>query len=360
MRKLLAYLIVLFLTIPLIQPVQADGDLYHPNFDNSKAWGGYDETGCPYDQIGYIGQCTWFAWHAFYEYYGCEYKPVFRGHGFACAKEQAQDPNFSLSDTPKPGCVMSYTSPENHVAFVTEVNDDGTFNYWEGNITPPFECESSLEEFLAKKDYAYRTNMSKEALASQGIPNIEFAVPTDEFLKNANWDHEYDAIKDNGSRIKDKSVWRTELELVGMPDLNNMFVYSGNNFELTTYDKLTVKEQIQLKKLQDDMKETESANQHRLINTIISLIGLLTGMYGVLLLIGYYFDKANTFMDISLVTALTLGYIHIEDEYNPSSGQGVVLNKKQLHFMAIGLILLSVAWLSGLIQSVFIKIMSLL
>lgn len=125
-----------------------------PDFTNEEAWGDNN----PYTRLGFVGQCTWFAWGRFYEIYG--YDPGFRGDGWNCAAQlvAAHPDKFELSYIPAGGAVFS-TIGHNHVGIVISVDGDN-ITIQEGNldgksnpiaeaITDWHEITYSLDFFIA-------------------------------------------------------------------------------------------------------------------------------------------------------------------------------------------------------------------
>jgi hypothetical protein len=62
-----------------------------PDFSNLEVW---QNSQSPYHQLRLWGQCTWFAWHRFYEIYG--YSPGFTGSGYQCASQLVAAQNLLL------------------------------------------------------------------------------------------------------------------------------------------------------------------------------------------------------------------------------------------------------------------------
>lgn len=96
----------------------------NPNFANLNVW---QHPNSPYKTLW--GQCTWFAWHRFFEIYG--YEAGFNGNGYETAGQLvASHPDkFYLSSEPKAGAVFSYM---NHTGLILEVKD-GMVTIQDGN-----------------------------------------------------------------------------------------------------------------------------------------------------------------------------------------------------------------------------------
>lgn len=340
------------------EEVTPDTGKYAPNYDNLEVWGD-DNTNNPYANPTLIGQCTWFAWCATSEFYGSEYHPPFSGNGQDCADELASaDDNFSISDEPKPGSVVSFGkgTAYGHVGFITGVHDDGTIDYWDANYNG--YSEGSLNAFLevavggspSGKDYCYYEGIPLSDLVAQnGWTMVKIAVPTDDFLKTAKWDTNYKSQKGDIDKVK-KGV--TEVDLEGMPDMSRFLVRNQSMKDLTQASDLTYAERIKLEDIKTDMRTEKQANNLRMVNSMISMFGLLLCLYSVFLLVAYYFDKANVFLDFSLVRVLTFGKISIEDDFgfhDKDTGTRHI-SAKQFHIFVFVLLIFSILWLNGTIQ----------
>jgi surface antigen len=130
-----------------------------PDFSNLDVW---QNSQSPYHQLRLWGQCTWFAWHRFYEIYG--YSPGFTGSGYQCASQlaAAHPDKFELSSTPKAGAVFSLY---NHTGIVVSVSEDsitiqdgnldGVTNYdWNAAISDWRTITMSWDEFYANFGYS--------------------------------------------------------------------------------------------------------------------------------------------------------------------------------------------------------------
>jgi surface antigen len=88
----------------------------------------------PFEKAGYIGQCTWFV-YAVRSDDQVTMGPS--GHNNACFwPENYQKDSFAFGSQPKVGAIACWdkeVAGSGHVAFVTKVNSDGSFEVWDCN-----------------------------------------------------------------------------------------------------------------------------------------------------------------------------------------------------------------------------------
>lgn len=345
--------------------------MYQPNFENLRVWGD-DNTNNPYTP-GFIGQCTWFAWNCMSEFYGSDFHPAFSGDGQQCASQlAANDPNFTLSDTPKPGAIFSAVGGDyGHVGFVINVNEDGTCDTWDANYNG--KSETSLAHFLSidgltnspsGKDYCFRANRTIQDIATSGLgtSQAQFAIPSDEFLKTANFSFINNSNKDDDNKELERQ--RKELvkewDLTGMPVPPLLCNTPQSPQSLAKLEDLTMQEQIQLQNLKESIKLEKQAKSRRMFSSMIAMLGLVLSIYSILLLVAFYFDKSNVFLDLSLVSFLTFGKLRIEDDdfhYRGTTDGVRHMSSKDFHIFVFLLIGFSIAWTAGLVQQVMIFIL---
>lgn len=137
----------------------------HPDFNNLAVW---QHPESPYHKNMLWGQCTWFAWHRFYEIYG--FNPGFSGNGYETAAQLvASHPDkFTLSSTPKAGAVFSLY---NHTGIITNVSDDGLITFQDGNM----DYVTNYDWNVAINDWRTQTMPLDQFLASN--PGVVFANP---------------------------------------------------------------------------------------------------------------------------------------------------------------------------------------
>lgn len=374
MKKILTYIIILFTITTLIYPAttyrvfaddeeteetEIDPKAYQPNFENLETWGD-NSTINPYTQSGWLGQCTWFAWCCMNEFYD-GYLPPFSSDGMNCASQLvANDPeHFSMSDTPKAGSIAS--SVPNHVAFVSYVYEDGTFDLWEGNIKG-WPGGGTLEQVLSQPNYRFLSKITIQGyLEAAQKTSVEFAVPTDEFLKTAKFDAP--SYKNDQEREQDltrKGILKKEWEIKGMPPKSPMMNETLPLPWLTESKDLTAQEQIRVAKLKESIKLEKQANYRRMFSSMISMVGLLLSVYSILLLVAFYFDKSNVFLNFSLVSLLSFGKLRIEDDnfgYRGTIDGARHMSSKDFHIFVFGLLAFSILWTAGWIQKVSIFIL---
>lgn len=375
--KIFNFIICLLLMFCIVMPVHAEdkkkedektseesetSKVYQPDF-TSAVWQDNNSHN-PFIAVGCIGQCTWFAWNCMSEFYGGSYYPQFSGNGYECAEQLVRNEpdKFSISTTPKAGGIVSFTP--NHVGFVSAVHEDGSYTLWEANMNG--QSESSLQQFLDIKDYRVTQDVTESTIKNTwNYPSATYAIPTDEFLKTANFKSVSNSSFSSAEQeqLKKSGVLKEEWQLKGMPIKSPFMKDIPVSPDLTTRDQLTYKEHIKLGEIQEHIQATDQYNKKNFINTIISIIGFLMAIYASLLLAAHMFDRGQGIVNFSLVSLLTFGKIEIHDkeediaEYSTDKEEGRhSISSKRFLMFDLFLILFSIGWLSGVIQSYSIRL----
>jgi surface antigen len=344
-----------------IQNFSSPKGIYQPDF-TSDSWS-YKDV---YTQIGYLGQCTWFAWHCFYEFYG--YMPCFTGNGYECAQELATgDENFTISDTPKPGTIVSFVP--NHVAFICSVYDDGTMDIWEGNSNT--NNESSLEQFLTVRgdkyvngnivyysdhDYRFDYKVSEDFFYRNSVTSIVYAVPSDELLATVDWDFSLDDSSEQAQDLKNSGVLVKESELVGI--LTEDYMTDAQTYiQFTDKNDLTLSEQARLADLKLEINDTKDGTVYHLFNKAMMFLALVILIVTTVLNIAHMADKSFPYLDIQIVTMLTFGRLVIasEDEdfdYHGKSDNKVFMKEKRFYWTSFMSCFYAIFWIAGIWQDI--------
>lgn len=152
-----------------------------------------------------------------------------------------------------------------------------------------------------------------------------------------------------------------EWQLKGMPSVNSLADFQ-NNVELKDRDDLSLTEQRRVSEVQQGVK-SKSFSLPDWFNHVLFFIGLCLITYSVLLLMATLFDYSNTFIEVSLVSLITLGKCRIVDkDYfkdNISTGYDKKLSITNLTigmliFRVIFIMILGIIIMSGVAQEVII------
>lgn len=145
-----------------------------------------------------------------------------------------------------------------------------------------------------------------------------------------------------------------EWNLTGMPTKTNLSEGIIKP-EFFGDDSLSQEELLAVQNIKD-YKDADKMSAFAIIKMIISLMGFLLITYGLLLVIAYVFDRANSFIDLSMVGFLTFGKMKIvskddwgtiSDETKKSKGYMTVAKLFMISFI---IILVGSLMVSGLLS----------
>lgn len=148
-----------------------------------------------------------------------------------------------------------------------------------------------------------------------------------------------------------------EWELRGMP---TKIAVTDKAVELSKADKsnLSLAEKIILGDLQDNISSRHK-NIQQIANMFFVVAGLMLIVYALLLSVGYVFDKSNSFINVSMVSLLSLGRLKIVDENEKITEEmqkeGYV-KPGALYIRCVIILLLGCLLISGLIPMLVMKI----
>lgn len=125
------------------------------------------------------------------------------------------------------------------------------------------------------------------------------------------------------------SSLKGEWELTGMPVRNDL---SADQIDIILLgrDSLSLTEAEVVSIMGNNISLLKEANVLDAVRTSIVFIGLIVILYGFMLALGIIFDKANTFIDFSMVNLFTFGKLHY-DPFEEKSNQlpkGYISTKK--------------------------------
>lgn len=100
-----------------------------------------------------------------------------------------------------------------------------------------------------------------------------------------------------------------EYELTGMPTKSNL-QEDIMRPEINSINDLTEDEKLVVSSIKET-KDAEKLDWFQIAKNVISFIGFILLVYDLLLLVFYVFDRVNSFLNISLVSLITLGRIKV-------------------------------------------------
>lgn len=100
-----------------------------------------------------------------------------------------------------------------------------------------------------------------------------------------------------------------EYELTGMPTKSNL-QEGVVRPEINSVNDLTEDEKLVVSSIKET-KDAEKLDWFQIAKNVISFIGFILLVYDLLLLVFYVFDRVNSFLNISLVSLITLGHIKV-------------------------------------------------
>ena len=85
---------------------------------------------------------------------------------------------------------------------------------------------------------------------------------------------------------------------------------SGDIFRLSDSKGLTLENKIQIKGILES-KEAQYPTPVQVAGVVMAVLGIICFVYALLLTLGYFIDRFNTIIDVSVVGVLTLGHIRL-------------------------------------------------
>ena len=96
-----------------------------------------------------------------------------------------------------------------------------------------------------------------------------------------------------------------------------------------------------------DTKDADKLSLFEVVKTVISFLGFALIVYAVLLFLAYIFDRVNSFLNISLVSMLTLGHIKVAQRDDMSELDDEMKKKKGYVTMAKLFIIIAIIVILG-------------
>lgn len=172
---------------------------------------------------------------------------------------------------------------------------------------------------------------------------VSYSVGSVTFAKGETTSYEYGSasLSITGSSLVD------EWEISGMPIRHDMTT-NQVAVVLMGRDSLSLSEAEAIAMMGENIALLKEAELLDGMRTAIVFIGLVVILYGFMLMLAMVFDKANTFIDMSLVSVMTLGKV----KYDPfESAKGVepkgYVSTRKLSMMAIIILLVGVLLVSS-------------
>lgn len=100
-----------------------------------------------------------------------------------------------------------------------------------------------------------------------------------------------------------------EWNLKGMPSKSDIAVDMAD-VVLPDQSELSFSDRLVIGNIKENI-DASKMSTYRIIKIIFVVIGLILIVYTILLMIGYVFDKSNSFLEVSIVSFLTLGRVKI-------------------------------------------------
>lgn len=137
-----------------------------------------------------------------------------------------------------------------------------------------------------------------------------------------------------------------EWDLVGMSKFKDSMADSQKQVELATKDQLSIGEQYSVSTIGEDLDLQHKAFTIDTVRVAVVFIGMCMIFYGVMLGLCTLFDKANNFIDISLVKILTFGLLTYSEESSVKGKKGYA-NSGRIVFVIATLLIVGCLLVSG-------------
>lgn len=199
-----------------------------------------------------------------------------------------------------------------------------------------------------------------EAFADGGITSNAIHIyessvlPSDEALSGASSVSSSD-LTDEQKAIANNTI--TQWELNGMPEKSKI---ADQSLELEFYGSsdLTLAERINLGDIQEGM-QSRIKTISQVLSIVVTILGLLLLVYTMVLLVGCFFDRTNSFLNVSIVSVMTLGklkVIELDDELTPEQKKDGYISSNSLYVRCAVMFIIGGLLVSGVIPELVMKI----
>ena len=177
------------------------------------------------------------------------------------------------------------------------------------------------------------------------------------FEGNIDWDP---SASDNAEELEEVgSVTLRGWEIDGMPSRSEL-VSDQIPIDLADRSNLSWSQQFNLAGLKENI-ESRRVGVIDVIHVVFAFVGLLLTVYAVFMFMAYLFDKVNSFLDISIVTLLSLGKLKLfdGDELTEEQRKQGYVTDRGLFIRIAVVFAAGVVFLSGLVSRLVYWIASL-
>ena len=166
-------------------------------------------------------------------------------------------------------------------------------------------------------------------------------------LGNLDVDASYSGSSSSSKESSDSGISDFVLGLDKLPGMNSYdFQAQQNNIEFADGSSLTIGEKYSIANLKEDIVLSRESNIIDIARTAVVFCGLVMITYMVLLILAWLFDKANNFIDISLVKILTLGKLEYTEDKEIQHTKGYA-NNTRIFIIASVLAIIGMILISG-------------
>ena len=139
-----------------------------------------------------------------------------------------------------------------------------------------------------------------------------------------------------------------EWALVGMPTRHDLSDYQSI-ISLPTRDNMGINEQNAVVQLGENIDLVRQANVFDTMRIAVTAVGLVVVLYGIFLLLGLLFDKANSFIEISMISLLTFGRLNYDpwDDNQSSEVPKGYASAKKIVIISVVVIVVGMSLLSS-------------
>ena len=164
----------------------------------------------------------------------------------------------------------------------------------------------------------------------------------------------------DSNSVSNSEVLIAENDLKGMPK-EKLIKGTAKSISLPNGDDLTAGEKGTIDNVKESVKTDKKDILENKVRVLIAFIGLLMILYVVFLYAAYAFDYANIFVDISLLSVVTFGFLSLKDKSMNSENKFYLkkVHRVAVVFLIVGIILISGSvsnWMYRLIRLVMNKI----